>query len=244
MSETESFDIQAVSVPMAGLGVDIVEIDRMEKILARSPMFARRNYSEAEQEYCEAHRRPAVRYATHFAAKEAVVKALGTGFSKGVCTTDVEVAHRENGRPYVILHGRAAEIAEELGIVEIPLSLSRTHETAVANAVAVTQASRPVQEEEELTPRQKLQQQFRELRGMLDDLESQLGEDEDEAEDEQQPSESSGDVILSAARSAESKDLTQPSDANGRSLDSGLAPSAQDDGKGSPDAVADESDAS
>lgn len=161
-------------VPSTGLGVDIVEIGRMEQILERSPAFAVRNFSERERAYCEGHRRPAVHYATHFAAKEAVLKALGTGFSRGIGVTDVEVVHEESGRPLVVLHGRAEEIAREMGVTEIPLSLSRSQETAVANAVALTSASRPAVEER-VSPRQELAARFKELRGMLDELEDEAG---------------------------------------------------------------------
>ena len=168
---------EQAATPVTGLGVDIVEIGRMERVLTRSPLFVHRNFSEAERAYCEAHRRPAVHYATHFAAKEAVLKALGTGFSRGIRPTDVEVVHQESGRPTAVLHGRAKEVAREQGVIEIPLSLSRSNDTAVANAVAVTQASRP-RVEEKATPRQELARRFRELRGMLDDLEGQLDADE------------------------------------------------------------------
>lgn len=156
--------------PATGLGVDIVEIERMETILTRSPRFPHRVFSEQERAYCEAHHRPAVRYATHFAAKEAVLKALGTGFADGVAFTDVEVAHDANGKPLAILHGRAKEIADSLGVIEIPLSLSRTRDTAVANAIAVTALSRPASQEK-VTPAQELAMRFRELRSLLDDLE-------------------------------------------------------------------------
>ena len=169
-----------------GLGVDIVEIERMEKVLTRSPRFPRRVFSEAEQAYCERHHRPAVHYATHFAAKEAVLKALGTGFSNGIGFTDVEVAHDDAGRPLTVLHGRALEIAKELGVLEIPLSLSRTNNTAVANAIAITAVSRP-QPEEKASPAQELASRFKELRSMLDDFDDEgqaempnEGEEDDE----------------------------------------------------------------
>lgn len=102
----------ATESPMTGLGVDIVEIDRMDQILQRSPRFAYRVFSDDERAYCEGHHRPAVRYATHFAAKEAVLKALGTGFADGIAFTDVEVTHDEKGKPIALLHGRAKRIAE------------------------------------------------------------------------------------------------------------------------------------
>lgn len=171
------------SIPSTGLGVDIVEIGRMEKVLTRTPQFPLRVFSAAEREYCEAHHRPAVHYATHFAAKEAVLKALGTGFSQGIDFTDVEVAHDENGRPITVLHGRAKEIAEQRNIIEIPLSLSRTQDTAVANAIAITAVSKP-QVTVKTTPAQELAARFKELRGMLDDLERDHLEAIDEGSDE------------------------------------------------------------
>lgn len=172
----------AQEAPTTGLGVDIVEIGRMEQILQRSPRFAFRVFTDGERSYCEGHHRPAVRYATHFAAKEAVLKALGTGFAEGIAFTDVEVTHDEKGKPLALLHGRARQIADSLGILEIPLSLSRTNETAVANAIAVTAVTRPVIEEK-ITPAQELAMRFRELRGMLDDLEHDIDQVEEEVDD-------------------------------------------------------------
>ena len=100
-----------------GLGVDIVEIDRMRKILKRSPAFSRKVFSAEECRYCDATAQPAVHYATRFAAKEAVLKALGTGFSQGI------------------------------GVRELPLSLSYTHTDAVACAMAITEGSVRAQQE-------------------------------------------------------------------------------------------------
>ena len=155
--------------PVAGLGVDIVEIERMEAVLARTPRFVERVFTEGERAYCERMRKPAVHYATHFAAKEAVLKALGTGFGEGIGLTDVEVTHNEKGRPIPLLHGRAAEVAAGQGVQELHLSLSRTHGTAVANAIAITEQVRPVREER-VDPRKELAATFKELRGVLDDL--------------------------------------------------------------------------
>lgn len=115
-----------------GLGVDIVEIARMRKIIDRSPAFVEKVYSAAERAYCDSHAHPEVHYATRFAAKEAVLKALGTGFSEGIGWLDVEVRRTSKGRPYVVLTGRAREVAREQGVREIPLSLSYTHTDAVA----------------------------------------------------------------------------------------------------------------
>ncbi len=152
-----------------GLGVDIVEIDRMRKILARTPSFARRVFSEAEREYCEGKAQPEIHYATRFAAKEAVVKALGTGFSEGVGVRDIEVRRTTKGRPYIVLTGRARKIAREQGVREIPLSLSFTHTEAVACAMAITEDSL-VAAKKRVDPMEELTRQFKDARAMLDDL--------------------------------------------------------------------------
>ena len=153
-----------------GLGVDIVEIARMRAILERTPNFRIRVYSEDERAYCDATATPEVHYATRFAAKDAVLKALGTGFSGGIGFRDVEVRRTTKGRPYVVLSGRAKEVAAEQGVRELPLSLSYTHTDAVACAMAITEDSVRVQEER-VNPMEELAKQFKEARKMLDDLE-------------------------------------------------------------------------
>lgn len=165
-----------------GLGVDIVEIDRMREALRRHPRMRERVFSEEERAYCDARNKPEIHYAMRFAAKEAVLKALGTGFA-GMRFTDVEVVRDERGRPVPNLRGRAAEIAEEHGVIEMHLSLSFTHTTAVASAVAITEQMRPRKEDAELTPQQKLAASFKEARGMLDQLGAPRGEDGDAGND-------------------------------------------------------------
>ena len=174
-------DVQSPLV--AGLGVDIVEIERMETVLQRSPRFVERVYTASERAYCESKHLSVAHFATHFAAKEAVLKALGCGFGQGVAFTDVEVAHDEKGRPVPVLHGKAARLAEEQGILEFHLSLSRTHGTAVANAIAVNAASQVKPAEEKTSAKEELAQAFKELRGMLDDLETVASEGGEGAEE-------------------------------------------------------------
>lgn len=154
-----------------GLGVDIVEIDRMRRILERTPSFARRVFSCEECCYCDATAAPEVHYATRFAAKEAVVKALGTGFSRGIGVRDIEVKRSSKGRPYVVLSGRAKQIAREMGVRELPISLSYTHTDAVACALAITDDSRRAAEERK-DPMAELGRQFKEARAMLDDIDA------------------------------------------------------------------------
>jgi holo-[acyl-carrier protein] synthase len=162
---------------MVGLGVDIVEIERMAVALARRPRMKERLFSEEERKYCDARGRPEVHYALRFAAKEAVLKALGTGFA-GMRFTDVEVVREANGRPVPQLSGRAAERAAELGVIEMHLSLSFTHTTAVASAVALTQGARPRPKPEPPDPMAELAASFKEARAMLDDI------DKDESAEE------------------------------------------------------------
>lgn len=152
-----------------GLGVDIVEIDRMRDILKRLPSFAERVFSPAERVYCEAKSNPATHFALRFAAKEAVVKALGTGFANGIGVRDIEVERAKGGRPLAKLSGRALEIAEEQGVRELSISLSYTHSDAVACAMAVTDAAM-IASEKRKDPMQELSKQFKEVRGMLDEL--------------------------------------------------------------------------
>ena len=159
---------------LAGIGVDMLEIARMEKTLARRPSFATRIFTPEERAYCERTARPAQHYAARFAAREAVLKALGTGFSRGIGPLDVSVVRNEAGRPEAKLTGKALEIAREMGIREVAISLSYTHDVAVANAVAITDDVRP-KVEERPDPRAELRASFRAARSVLDELER--GED-------------------------------------------------------------------
>lgn len=152
-----------------GLGVDIVEIDRMREALKRRPRLKERLFSEQERDYCEQRNKPEIHYAMRFAAKEAVLKALGTGFS-GMRFRDVEVVRDERGRPLPRLSGRAAEVAEAAGVVEMHLSLSFTHTNAVASAVAITEQMRPRPDIEPETPQQRLAASFKDARSLLDEV--------------------------------------------------------------------------
>ena len=160
------------ALPHVGLGVDVVDIARMERIMKRSPAFIERVFSETERAYCIKNALASAHFAARFAAKEAVVKALGTGFSDGIVVRDVEIVHTAHGRPVVALHGRAKEIADERHICEIPVSLSFTHSHAVACAVCITEEARAAREKDEARPtsRQQLNEQFKQARRMLDDL--------------------------------------------------------------------------
>ena len=154
----------------AGIGVDIVEISRMESVLERTPSFASRMFTDEERAYCDAQARPAVHYAARFAAREAVLKALGSGFGGGVGRRDVSVSRDGRGRPIAVLSGRALEIAQERGIAEVALSLSHTNDLAVANALAITDQARPRPKKSESDERAQLARSFKDARSILDEL--------------------------------------------------------------------------
>ena len=154
-----------------GLGVDIVSIDRMRQIISRTKSFTTRVFSEEEQAYCNKHADPAVHYATRFAAKEAVLKALGTGFSQGIGSRDVEVKRGAKGKPRVVLHGRAIEVAKEMGVRSLPISLSFTHTDAVAVAMAITEDSQAAMESR-VDPTKELTKRFKDARALLDNVDT------------------------------------------------------------------------
>ena len=165
---------QFPGMSLVGLGVDIVEIARMEDILQRTPNFKQRVFTADERAYCESKHNPAVHYALFFAAKEAVLKALGTGFT-GMGINDVQVGHNRFGKPLAILAGNAARVAEEQGIHEVHLSLSYTHTTGVASAVAARKEDIPEQKRAD-EAQEALDQQFKDMRAMLADIDKKLTE--------------------------------------------------------------------
>lgn len=157
---------------VTGIGVDILEISRMRAILMRTPRFRYRVFTEDERAWCEKRADPAASYAGCFAAREAVLKALGCGFDAGVGYADVSVTHSPQGRPQALLRGRALELARSQGVTSVFISISHTRDVAVANAVATTQNSAPPADPEEVRKSSKeiLEGQFKEARRFLDDL--------------------------------------------------------------------------
>lgn len=120
-----------------GVGTDIVEVDRVERAVARwGEAFVRRVFTPAEAERARAAPLRAPRLAARFAAKEAVMKALGVGW-RALAWREIEILNDALGRPEVRLHGAAARIAEQRGVTGVLVALSHTHQHAVANAVAL-----------------------------------------------------------------------------------------------------------
>jgi holo-[acyl-carrier protein] synthase len=121
---------------IVGLGVDMEEITRVgEAITRHGRHFLERVFTAAEIAYCERHRNSVERYAGRFAAKEATMKALGTGWSKGVRWIDIEVTRPPGSRPTIILHGAARERAERMGMRQISLSITHTGNLAFAEVI-------------------------------------------------------------------------------------------------------------
>jgi holo-[acyl-carrier protein] synthase len=127
-----------------GLGTDIIEVVRIGEMIERhGEMFLQRVYTEQEIRYCQRRKSAMQHYAGRWAAKEAVMKTLGTGFSKGVGFKDIEVCSRRSGQPYMVLHGGAGEIAGKLGISEVLITISHCRAYATATAIALQHAPRP-----------------------------------------------------------------------------------------------------
>ena len=122
-----------------GHGIDLTDIGRMERLLARFGDAAlERQFTGLERRAAPARGRARASYfAGRFAAKEAVLKALGTGFARGVAFTDVEVVRAPGGAPHVTLGGKAAAVADQMGVQGWILSLSHAAGVAIASAIAV-----------------------------------------------------------------------------------------------------------
>jgi phosphopantetheine--protein transferase-like protein len=118
-----------------GIGNDLVDIDRFRRVLERTPALRERIFTDAERSYADARADPTERYAVRFAAKEAVMKALGVGLG-AFGFHDVEVVRQESGDPVLVLRGAAADLAAERGVRTWHVSLTHTALTAQAVVIA------------------------------------------------------------------------------------------------------------
>ena len=115
-----------------GVGTDIIEIQRIKKQIESNDGFVNKIFTKREIEYCESFKSKAQNYAVRFAAKEAFLKAIGKGWRDGLAFDQVEVVNDELGKPDIIVTGKAKEIIDALGITNIQVSLSHSHENAIA----------------------------------------------------------------------------------------------------------------
>jgi holo-[acyl-carrier protein] synthase len=121
---------------IVSIGIDIIEVRRVRETIERTPRFAERVFTEAERVYCDSRGAVAAQhYAARFAAKEAALKALQTGWSGGIGWQDIEVSAKESGAPVILFHGRARELYEQSGATAAHLSIAHTTEHAVAEVI-------------------------------------------------------------------------------------------------------------
>ena len=125
-----------LSKMIVGTGIDIAEVPRVADAIERfGQRFIARIFTEAEIHYCESKANRVERYAARFAAKEAAMKALGTGWNHGVRWRDIEVRRQPGGRPTLAFQGKAGEFATALGVTNIALSLTHTESQAMAQVI-------------------------------------------------------------------------------------------------------------
>lgn len=122
---------------MLGVGLDLVELDRFARALARHPRINERLFTAAERGYAERFADPAPALAARFAAKEAVMKAMGVGLG-AFSFPEAEVCRHPSGQPFLALHGKAAELAARLGVQSWLVSLTHSESTAAAVAIAMS----------------------------------------------------------------------------------------------------------
>jgi len=130
----DSIDFKSVGV--LGIGIDLCDVKRVQNLLDKhSDSFIKTAFTQNEASYCSKKANPAIHYAARFAAKEAMAKALGTGFSNGITLKSLSVENDENGAPYAVLDSIAQKRVEELGGDKMLISLTHLSEYAQAFAI-------------------------------------------------------------------------------------------------------------
>lgn len=120
---------------ITGVGIDMIEVARMESRIANGNGFKELIFSADEIEYCEAQKNRYEHYAARFAAKEAFFKALGTGWAEGTLFNEIEVTHNENGKPFFNFYGKTLDTLTAMQTGSISVSL--THLKSVASAIVI-----------------------------------------------------------------------------------------------------------
>jgi len=119
-----------------GLGIDLEEVERVQGAIERQGYrFLKRIYTAKERAYCEQFKDKYERFAVRFAVKEAAMKALGTGWSRGVRWVDIEILRKHGSRPTLELKGEARKIADKLGVKNIAISITHTPKQAWAQVI-------------------------------------------------------------------------------------------------------------
>ncbi|MCB5286970.1 MAG: holo-ACP synthase [Candidatus Cloacimonetes bacterium] len=118
-----------------GLGTDIIAVPRIERVIKSNPRFIEKVFSSKEQQYCSGKANPAQSYAARFAAKEAFMKALGTGWDEGISWAEIEVINDAKGKPSISLSGSTQALAQSRGPQKIHLSLSHEKDYAIATVI-------------------------------------------------------------------------------------------------------------
>ena len=125
-----------------GLGTDIVEIVRIGRMIERhGELFLNRIYTPTEVQYCQRRKHANEHFAGRWAAKEAIMKTLGTGFIRGIGWQDIEILPSQSGQPHVTLRGGAEERAKSMGMDEVLITISHCREYATATAIGVSRQS-------------------------------------------------------------------------------------------------------
>jgi holo-[acyl-carrier protein] synthase len=128
---------------LIGLGTDITECLRIARMIERhGELFINRVYTPEEIKYCQSRKQATQHYTGRWAAKEAILKALGTGWRKGISWRDIEIRNEPSGRPVVAIRGGVKEAVEQLGIAEIHVTISHCRSHATATAIAMGKEKR------------------------------------------------------------------------------------------------------
>ena len=121
---------------IVGMGIDVAEVPRIQAVIeSQTERFLRRVFTPEEAAYCEQFKNKYERYAGRFAVKEAAMKALGTGWSRGVRWVDLEVVRVRGGKPTLLLRGEAKKIADAMGVKNIAVSITHTAAQAIAQVI-------------------------------------------------------------------------------------------------------------
>lgn len=165
-SPTEASTFQSGEV---GTGVQLLEIERMRKVLARCSTFSEKVFSEEERQACDKEPSPEIHYAMRFAAKQAVCKSLGADFLTEIGVRDIEILRNAKGKYFVELSGPALAISKAEGVLDLPISLTFTHTEVAACAMAITENSKRASESRK-DPMEELAKQFKSARNWLGEL--------------------------------------------------------------------------